>query len=76
MFDERNAYTIIVFNRGIFWIFCALFNTALIAAPSGYTFHCVGGCWGRAQEDCCDYGIGSQSDDLTCRLDQANVDEI
>jgi hypothetical protein len=32
-------------------------------------FHCVGGCWVRAQ-DCCDFGIDTrQPDALTIRLD-------
>jgi hypothetical protein len=31
-------------------------------------FHCVGGCWDRTQ-DCCDFGIGTQTLALTTRLD-------
>jgi hypothetical protein len=43
-------------NRGIFSNFfslCTIFNTASSGAP-------VGGCWNRTQ-DCCDFGIGSQT---------------
>ncbi len=38
--------------------FYALYSTLLHLPP--IRFHCVGGCWNRTQ-DCCDFGIGSQT---------------
>jgi hypothetical protein len=38
--------------------FYVLYSTLLDLLP--LRFHCVGGCWERIQ-DCCDFGIGSQT---------------
>ncbi len=38
-------------------ILCTIFKTAHLPP---LRFHCVGGCWDRTQ-DCCDFGIGSQT---------------
>ncbi len=44
----------------LFWIFSfyALYSTLLHLPP--LRFLCIGGCWGRTQ-DCCDFGIDSQT---------------
>ncbi len=47
-------------NRGIFGFFSfyVLYSTMLHLPP--LRLHCVGGSWDRTQ-DCCDFGIGSQT---------------
>ncbi len=42
---------------------CTVFNTASSAA---LRFHCAWGCWNWTQ-DCCDFGIGSQSSNHSAR---------
>jgi hypothetical protein len=49
---------LIFLNRGVFEFFCFLYLTLLHLPP--LRFRCVGGCWDRTQ-DCCDFGIGSQT---------------
>ncbi len=68
MFNERNADTIIAFNRRIFLsFFFTLFNTASSAAPSDSTVS------EDAGVDCCDYVIGRQSNALPFRLDLIHI---
>jgi hypothetical protein len=48
-----------VFITGFFLDFCYVLYSTLLHLPP-LRFRCVGGCWDRTQ-DCCDFGIGSQT---------------
>jgi hypothetical protein len=43
----------------LFFTFYVLYPTMLHLPP--LRFHCVGGCWDRKTQDCCAFGIGSQT---------------
>ncbi len=50
-------------NGGFFeFFFFYVLHTTLLHLPP-LRSHCIGGCWDRTQ-DCCDFGIGSQTLDL------------
>jgi hypothetical protein len=51
--------TVVIVNRGIFWIFFYVLNSTLLHLPP-LRLHCVGGCWDRTQA-CCDFDICSQT---------------
>ncbi len=53
---SSNVY-ILYTKRGIFSLYVR-YSTMLHLPP--FRFHCVGGCWDRTQ-DCCDFGIDSQT---------------
>jgi hypothetical protein len=50
---------ILLFLKGDFFDFFFEFTLSLLHL-SPLRFHCVGGCWDRHQ-DCCDFGIDSQT---------------